>query len=181
MAKALLLRTEVDQIFSEKKLEFREPGFSKDAEKFYIGGLLANIHIPNETFVATMISIALSTHGPTFGTTAVLIEGHKNNTFAFNTDTNKLLLKVGETPVAIPTRGELATAEQTSVVVSAANIDAGDGHVLLVDFTRPTKMIFVDGILCSNEGTASKRYTFDSQTNELKVYGCVEGSVISHF
>jgi hypothetical protein len=48
MAKALLLRTENDQVFSEQKLEFREPGFSKDAEKFYIGGLLGNIHIPNE-------------------------------------------------------------------------------------------------------------------------------------
>jgi hypothetical protein len=128
-----------------------------------------------------MIATALSTHGPKFGTTAVLTEGHRDGTFAFNTDTNKLLLKVTGVAVAIPTRGELATAEQTSVVVSAANIDGGDGHVLLVEFTRPTKMIFVDGILCSNESTAPKRYTFNAQTNELKVYGCVDGSIISHF
>jgi hypothetical protein len=181
MAKALLLRTEQDSVFANTRLEFREPGFSKDAEKFYIGGMIANIHIPNETFVSQMITTALQDHGPKFGTTATLVEGHKEHTFAFNTETNKLLLKISGVPIAIPTRGELANAEQTSVVVEAANIDAGDQHVLLSNFTRATRMIFVDGLLCSNEATAAKRYTFNSQTNELKVYGCVENSVISYF
>jgi len=55
MSKAFLIKTEVDAVFQEKKLEFREPGFSKDLEKFYVGGITGNIHIPSKTFVDKMI------------------------------------------------------------------------------------------------------------------------------
>jgi len=181
MSKAFLLKTQTDAIFKDKRLEFREPGFSKDLEKLYIGGLTDNIHIPNELFVRNMIKNSLSTHGPKFGTSATLEEGHIDGTFAFNTDTNKLLLKINGNPVAIPTRGELAASEQTTVTVESENIDDTDGHVRLENFNRATKMIYVDGILCIKGANGSKRYEFDPSTKLLKVYGCSDGSIISYF
>ena len=181
MSKAFLLKTEADAVFRDKKLEFREPGFSKDLEKLYVGGLTENIHIPNESFVDKMIKSKLSTHGPKFGTSAALEEGHIDGTFAFNTDTSKLLLKINGNPIAIPTRGELAASEQATVTVTSENIDDTDGHVRLENFNRPVKMIFVDSLLCIKGANGEKRYEFDPATKLLKVYGCSDGSIISYF
>lgn len=181
MAQALLLRTEADEIFQSKRLEFREPGFSRDLEKFYMGGLNGNIHIPNEKFVEDMIKASLTSDGPKFATTAALEEGHVSGTFAFNTDTNRLLLKIEDTPVAIAMKSELPSSDQIAVKVTTANIDANDGSVLLENFTRSVRMIFVDGILCSSESTATKRYTYDTAAKKVFVFGCIDGSVISYF
>lgn len=181
MAQALLLRTEADEIFQSKRLEFREPGFSRDLEKFYMGGLTENIHIPSEKFVGDMIKAALAENGPKFATTAILEETHVAGTFAFNTDTNRLLLKVGDAPVAIALKAEIPGTDQIAIKVAAANIDISDGSVLLENFNRPVRMIFVDGILCSSEGTATKRYTYDSVAKKAFVFGCIDGSVISYF
>lgn len=181
MAKAFLMRTDKDAVFQQVRLELREPGFSKDLEKFYIGGLVENIHIPNESYVQNMIDTTLSTYGPTKGDTATLADKQQDGTFGFNTETNRLSLKVGSGSLLFPTVSELGAKEQIAVVVSDDNIDSSDGHVLLSSFTRPVKMIFVDGILCIKGGSADKRYEYDPDTKDMKVFGCVDGSTISYF
>jgi len=90
MAKAFLLRTQTQLIFDTIRLEFREPGFTKDTERLYMGGLTENLHIPNEAFVSTMIDEKLLTHGPKMGTTAQLATQHVPGTLAYNTETGSL-------------------------------------------------------------------------------------------
>ena len=182
MSKAFLLRTEKDDKFRTIKLEFREPGFSNDLEKFYVGGASGNIHIPNEEFVSNMISTELSSFGPTKGTTAALATTHVVGTFAFNSDLNRIIYKATEeASITVATVSDILAKEQISVAIVSDNIDANDGSVSFVEFTRPVKMIFVDGILCTNNAASAKRYTFDTATKTLKVFGAVDGSIVSYF
>jgi len=181
MAKAFLMRTQSQELFNSTRLEFREPGFTKDTERFYMGGLSKNLHIPNEDYVTKMIGEHLASHGPKMGTTAQLSEHHVDGTFAYNTETGSLSLMLGETPVPIAFKHDTPSRAQVDVVVEAAHISSEDGSVLITDFRKGVFMIFVDGILCTTLTNSAKRYAFDNETKRLKVFGCVEGSVISYF
>jgi len=181
MAKAFLLRTQTQLIFDTIRLEFREPGFTKDTERLYMGGLTENLHIPNEAFVSTMIDEKLLTHGPKMGTTAQLATQHVPGTLAYNTETGSLYLQVGQNPVPIAMKRDIPSRTQVEITIEAIHIDAGDGSVLLTEFDRGVFMIFIDGILCSTSSTAAKRYIYDAQTRQVRVIGCVEGSILSYF
>ena len=182
MAKAFLMRTDKDAKFQTIKLEFREPGFSNDLEKLYIGGAEGNIHIPNEDYVTRMIEQSLSADSLLHQSTSDLQVNQTAHTIAFNTDLNKLVYKVStDASIAIPSSAEVPMGEQNTVTISSANIDSNDGSVIFADFNRTLKMIFIDGILCTNNSASEKRYTFDSATNTLKVFGASDGSIVSYF
>jgi len=180
MAKAFLMRTQTQAVFDTERLEFREPGFTKDTERLYMGGLTENLHIPNEEYVSGMITERLASHGPKMLTTAQLEEQHADGTLAYNTETGSLLLRLGVNSVPIAMKRDVPARTQVEIVVEAININP-DGSVLLTEFSRGVLMIFVDGILCSTASSAAKRYTYDAQTRQLRVIGCTEGSVISYF
>jgi len=76
---------------------------------------------------------------------------------------------------------DIPSRTQVEITIEAIHIDAGDGSVLLTEFDRGVFMIFIDGILCSTSSTAAKRYIYDAQTRQVRVIGCVEGSILSYF
>lgn len=180
MAKALLVRHGKDEEFQIKRLELREIGFSTDLEKLYIGGLDKNLYIPDEDAVKKLISDSIANTTIRSSTSASLAETFPSNSMAINSETGKLLVKIGGEEKRVIMASDTIGRNQINHVVLSEHIDA-DGSVSLASFTRPILMIFIDGILCLSSSTAEKRFTYDEATQLLKVYGASQGSVISYY
>ena len=183
MAKAFLIRWGFEQDFGDIKLQAREPGFAVDSEKLYIGTGDKNVHFPNEDFVSAMISDGVIKYKPMSGTTLELATNQISKTIAYNTDTKRLQYKTASgTIVQNAAAREIPTALPTSVVVQSANIDIHDGNsVTLAGITRPLKMVFLNGRLCSLETSDIHELTVDAASGTIKVKECVAGDIIAYF
>lgn len=183
MAKAFLIRWGYDQDFKDIKLQTREPGFAIDTEKFLIGTGDKNIHIPNEDFVKAMITDGVLKYTPITGTTAELASNQLPKTVAYNTDTRKMQYKtVSGTIVANATTTDIPTNTPTSVTVAQENIDSSDANsVSLSGMTRPLRMVYLNGLLCTLNPDDPHRLTVDNTTGTIKINECVAGDIIAYF
>lgn len=183
MAKAFLIRWGYDQDFKDVKLQTREPGFAIDSEKFYIGTGDKNIHIPSEDFIGSMIIDGVIKYAPVSGTALELNTLQKNKTLAYNTDTKRLQYKTNSgTIVQNASLKEVPTALPTSFVVQASNIDIMDSNsVTLAGITRPLKMVFLNGALCTLEATDPHRLSANTTEGTIKINGCADGDIIAYF
>ena len=183
MAKAFLIRWGYDQDFKDIKLQSREPGFAVDAEKLYIGTGDKNIHIPNEDFIKIMIDDGVLKYTPKTGTTLVLNTEQENGTIAYNTDNKRFQYKTSTgTIVQAASTNDIPSQTPTSVTVAASNIDIADfNSVTLSGMTRPLKMVFLNGALCSLSIDDTHKLTVNALNGTIKVRECVEGDIISYF
>jgi len=183
MAKAFLIRWGYEQDFKDIKLQTREPGFAIDTEKFFIGTGDKNIHIPNEDFVSAMIKDGVLKYTPITGTSQELSSIQENGTIAFNTDTKRLQYKTMSGNIiqqVLPT--DIPSYTPTSVVVSAENIDVSDNNsVTLAGITKPLKMFFLNGVLCTTNQNDPHMITIDNSANTVKIKECAENDIISYF
>lgn len=182
MAKAYLIRKGYQEEFDRINLFARELGFTLDTNRLLIGDGESNIHIPNEPLVASMILSGVAKYAPTSGITADLETLHAAGTFAYDTDTQRVIYKSKAGLVSILARTtEAMLADPVSIVITAENIDAADSNsVTLTDFSRPTRTVFLNGILCTQRAEDAHRYSFVSETKVLKIMGCVAGDIISY-
>ncbi len=183
MAKAFLVRWGTQNDFDSIKLQIREIGFTIDNEKMYIGGNDANIHIPNESFIGTMISEAVPKYKPMVGTGLELVTTHLPGAIAFNSETSILIYKTaGGSSISLARSIDLPAKTVYSVKVAAENIDAGDNNsVLLTNYERPIELIFLNGVLCTPEDYDAHKYTVNIELKTLKINGCVADDTISYF
>lgn len=183
MAKAFLIRWGYEQDFSDIKLQTREPGFAIDTEKFFIGTGDKNIHIPNEEFVASMIADGVIGYKPLFGTTQELSNSQENGAIAYNTEVKRIQYKTSAgTVIQHATVNDIPSYTPTSVTVAQANIDTNDSNsVTLSGMTRPLKMVFLNGSLCTLNPNDPHRLQIDNVSATVKIYNCVEGDIIAYF
>lgn len=183
MAKAFLIRWGYEQDFKDIKLQTREPGFAIDTEKFFIGTGDKNIHIPSEDFVSAMIADGVLKYKPLTGTTRELASIQENGTIAFNTESKRLQYKTmngSVIPQVLPT--DIPSYTPTSVVVAQENIDTNDNNsVTLSGMTRPLKMVFLNGKLCSTNTNDPHVITIDAQMGTVKIRDCAKDDIISYF
>lgn len=183
MAKAFLLRWGTQNDFDSIKLQTRELGVAIDTTKLYLGTDDANVHIPNEQFVSSMIASGLTQYKPAYGSTQDLQTTQKNGMLGYNVDTKRLRYKT-PTGAVIPlaNTSDLPTKEPTVVTVAAANIDTADNNsVTLTSFVRPTIIIFLNGILCTSSDSDAHKYTLNELNSTIKINGCAENDIISYF
>ena len=183
MAKAYLIRKGYQEEFDRIDLFARELGFTLDTNRLLIGDGEQNLHIPNEQFVANMILTGVAGYKPATGTTTELDSQHQNETIAYDTDTQRLIYKNSTGAKSILARtSELPLADPTAIIVAAENIDVGDQNsVSLTAFTRPSRMIFLNGVLCTKNANDPHNYFYDSATTTMKITECVAGDIISYF
>ncbi len=183
MAKAFLIRWGYEQDFSNIKLQAREPGFAVDTEKVFIGTGDKNIHIPNEDFVSAMIADGVLKYKPLVGSTAELSVNQGNGTIAFNSETGRLQYKtLSGGIVSQVLKTEIPSPSPISVTVTAANIDIADNNsVTLSGMTKPLKMVFLNGILCSLSQNDTHRMTVDPIAGTIKINECAEGDIITYY
>ena len=182
MAKAYLLRRGFQEEFDRIDLYARELGFTDDTNRLLVGDGEKNIHIPNEQFVASMVATGVLGYKPKTGTTAELDLEQANGTFAYNTDTQRVVYRSPTGVKSILARAsELNLNDPLAFVVAAANIDAGNSNsVLLSDFTRPTRTLFLNGKLCTQLSSDPHAYTYDAVAKTVSIKECVEGDIISY-
>ncbi len=183
MAKAFLLRWGYQNDFDSIKLQTRELGFSIDSEKLYIGTDDANIHIPNEAFTKALAISEVLKYKPTIGTTLELLTTQVASSLAFNSEEKRIQYKNSSGAVIkIVNMTDLPSGDAVSVVVASENIDAGDNNsVTLSDYTRPIRMIFLNGILCTNNANDAHMYTLDNINSTITIKECVAGDIIAYF
>lgn len=179
MSKVLLLKqTELSEAVIAEKIQARELVVNLDTGRLYLGlrgGEIA--HLADSVYVGDMIKkrtlpIVLST---------TPAENIVDGSLVFNGDSYSVQFINGSSRITLASIAQLPYSEPQTVVVSAENIDIADGSVSLNNFSRPSIMVYVDGILCVPNDTASKRYIYNSLTKELKVFGCVADSIIAFF
>ena len=183
MAKAFLIRWGYQNDFDSIKLQTREIGFTVDTAKVYVGSDDSNIHIPNEAYVKSMIDSGVLTYKPVTGTTLELQAAQIVGALAFNNDDKKIQYKMASgTIIKLANATDLPSGEATSVTVALANIDAGNfNSVTLSSYTRPIKLVFLNGSLCTNNPDDPHRYTIDSVNSTITIKECAEGDIIAYF
>lgn len=183
MAKAFLTRWGYQNDFDSIKLQTRELGFAIDVEKLYIGTDDSNIHIPNEGFIAEMIKTGILTYKPVVGTILELQSAQLAGALAYNVDDKKVQYKTASgTTIKLASTSDLPSGEATSVVVAQENIDVGNSNsVALSGYTRPIKLVFLNGSLCTNNDNDAHKYTIDAVNSTLTVKECVAGDIIAYF
>jgi len=183
MAKAFLLRWGYQNDFDAIKLQTREMGFAVDTTKLYIGTDDANLHIPNEGFVASMITAGVAKYKPVAGTTLELQSSQLPGATAYNTDEKRLQHKTASgTIINVANLSDLPRSEAYSVSVAIENIDAANANsVTLTGYTSPIKMVFLSGNLCTNNAVDPHQYTVDDVAGTLTIKECVPGDIIAYF
>ncbi len=183
MAKAYLIRKGYQEEFDRINLFARELGYSLDTNKLFIGDGEDNVHIPNEQFVANMVLVGVAKYGPVSGTTTELDSKHGNGTFAYDTDTQRVLYKSSAGAVSILARtSELPLGDATTIKLAVENIDAGDSNrVTLTDFNRPYRMLMLNGVMCTSHATDPHQYVYDATAKTVTIKECADGDIISYF
>lgn len=183
MAKAFLIRWGYQNDFDSIKLQTRELGFAVDAEKLYIGSDDSNIHIPNEAYVERMIDSGVLAYKPVTGTTLELQSAQPVGSLSFNSDDKKIQYKMASgTIIKLANVIDLPSGEATSVTVSLENIDVGNfNSVTLSSYTRPIKLVFLNGSLCTNNPDDPHRYVIDPVNSTITIKECAEGDIIAYF
>ena len=183
MAKAFLLRWGYQNDFDSIKLQTRELGFAVDTEKIYIGTDDSNVHLPNEGFVSTMITTGVALYKPTSGTTLELATTHLAGTIGYDTDEKRLKFKsLTGTIISLAKTTEIPVGDATSVVVAIENIDAGDNNsVLLTGYVRPVRLVFLNGILCTNNVADPHQYIVSEVNSTIKIKECAVNDIIAYF
>ena len=183
MAKEFLIRYGNDADFQQKRLALREFGFAIDVEKLYIGGRDGNLYIPTSAVITEMIKSQVDGYKMMAGTTQLLNDTQVVGTLAYDTDTKRIRYKASENVVkSILTLSDALLSSPTTVQVEAGNIDTNDDNsVTLSDFNRPTKMVFLNGVLCTSHVADPHKYTYDDVQKKMKIKNCTEGDLISYF
>lgn len=183
MAKAFLLRFGSENDFKSIKLQTRELGFAIDSEKLYVGGEDKNIHIPSEDFVKNIVEYAISNRTNIEGSTQELQEKQKIGSVAYNSDTKRMqfVTKKG-TKIEMASKKDLLLTESSNFTVTDENIDSDDENsVTLGSFYRPYVMVFLNGILVTNNSDDNHQYTYDNSAGTLKIKQCAAGDIIAYF
>ena len=183
MAKAYLIRKGYQEEFDRINLYARELGFALDTSRLLIGDGEENIHIPNEQFVASMITAKVLAYKPKSGTTVELDSAHVPGTFAYDTEMKRVIYKSASGAKSILARtSELPMSDATAITVATVNIDiAAQNGVLLTSFNRPLRMIFLNGKLCTNLASDPHQYIFNETEKTVLITECVAGDIISYF
>ena len=183
MAKAFLVRFGTEDDFKAIKLQTREIGMALDTEKLYLGGEDRNIHIVSEEYAQTMIKKAVKGRKTAEGTTSELQNIQTPGSFAFNNELNRpqYLTESGK-KISISVTSDLGKKDASTVVVQDGDIDTDDSNsVSLGDFIRPQKIIFLNGLLVTNNSSDPHQYTYDEANKILKIKECAAGDIIAFF
>ena len=183
MAKAFLLRWGYQNDFDAIKLQTRELGYAVDSVKLFIGTDDANVHIPNEAFVSTMITNGVAKYKPVAGTALSLQASHLPGALAYSTDDKRIQYKTASgTSINVANLSDLPVGDAMSVIVSIENIATESfNSVTLNGFTSPIRMVFLNGSLCTNNPVDTHQYTVDSVAGTLTVKECTAGDIIAYF
>jgi len=183
MAKAFLIRFGTENDFKAIKLQTRELGMALDTERLYLGGEDKNIHIPSEDFIKTSIKDAVNNRKILEGNTVDLQNSQIPGSIAFNTELNRpqYLTQSGKKTL-IAVTSDLGKKEASTIVVQDGDVDTDDSNsVSLGDFIRPQIMVFLNGVLVTNNSGDPHQYSYDAENKILKIKECSSGDIIAFF
>jgi len=183
MAKEYLVRYGTLQEFETIRLAVRELGFVVDVDQLMVGTSVGNKHIPNEDYVSNMILDSIHNAKIPSGTTTEVSSDEFREKIFFNTSINKLQYRdADDLNHTIVTFFDMLKQKPVTKNVEAEDIDtANNNTVTITGYDRPIVMVFLNGILCTENENDPHMITVDSTNGTLSIANCEVGDIISYF
>ena len=185
IAKQLLIRwAETEATLEQYRPAVREFVYAMDTGNVFMGTQEGPKKIAYWTDVQKYVQTQVQEYKPKTGNNDFLTTNLLGGQIGFNTDIKRLqyldaLTNVRQTYV---TTADMPLKDAITVKVTSDNIDSNDNNsVTITNFKRPIRMIFVNGLLVSNNTADSKYYKYDASTNTLKIYNMEDGDLIAYF
>jgi len=185
IAKQLQIRwAETEATLQQYRPAVREFVYAMDTTNLFIGTSEGAKKIAYWTDVEKYVTDNIQEYKPKLGGSVALSSTLLPGQIGFNTDLGRIQFLDPTTNIrqTYITSLDMPTKDPVTVKITSDNIDADDGNsVTLVDFTRPIRLIFVNGKLITKNTSDEKYYVYDAANKTLKIYNMADGDLIAYY
>jgi len=185
IAKQLQIRwAETEATLQQYRPAVREFVYAMDTGNVFMGTQEGPKKLAYWIDVEKYVVNQIKEYTPKMGTSAALSSNLLPGQIGFNTELARLQFldptsNIRQTYIA---QTDMPLKDPVTVKITSDNIDADDNNsVTLVDFTRPIRLIFVNGKLVSKNTNDEKYYTYDATNKTLKIYNMADGDLIAYY
>ena len=185
VAKQLQIRwAETEATLEQYRPAVREFVYAVDTTNVFMGTPEGPKKIAYWVDVEKYVSDSVQEYKPKSGSATTLSSILLPGQFGFNTDLSRVqfLDPTTNTRQTYVTTLDMPAKDPVTVKITSDNIDANDNNsVTLVDFTRPIRLIFVNGKLVTRNTADEKYYVYDATNKTLKIYNMADGDLIAYY